>query len=56
MLDKKLCEHIMSCFDEDNFMDLKQDQIGYINVTTLRLFIYLYDDYGEITERLQNEL
>ena len=36
-------------------MDLKQDRIRYTNLTTLQLFAYLYDEYGEKTEELQNK-
>ena len=45
----------MLCFNEDDYMDLKQDQIGYTNVTTLGSFKYLYDEYGEKTKDLQNK-
>ena len=36
-------------------MDLKQDWIGYTNVITLQVFAYLYREYGEKTQELQNK-
>ena len=46
----------MLCFNEDDYMDLKQEWIRYTNLTTLRLFEYLYDQDDEKTEELQNKV
>ena len=45
----------MSCFHKDIYIGLKDPQIGYTNITTTRVFEYLYDEYGEKTEKLQNK-
>ena len=55
MVDTKLREHIMSWFNEDDYIKLKEDPIGYTNVTTTALFVHLYEEYGEKTEALQNK-
>ena len=52
MLDKKLREHTMLCFNKDDYMYLKHNWIEYTNVTTLQLFEYFYDEYGEKTEKM----
>ena len=33
----------------------KQGRIGYTNITTTRIFKYLYTKYGEKTQKLQNK-
>ena len=45
----------MSCFHKDIYIGLKDPRIGYTNITTTRLFEYLYDEYGEKTKKLQNK-
>ena len=45
----------MSCFHKDVYCGLKDPRLGYINITTTRLFEYLYDEYGDKTEKLQNK-
>ena len=45
----------MSCFHKDIYIDLKQPHIGYTNITTRRMFEYLYAEYGEKTRKLQNK-
>ena len=43
------------CFHKDIYVGLKQPRIGYTNITTTRVFKYLYAEYGEKTEKLQNK-
>ena len=45
----------MSCFHKDVSISIKDPQIGYIYITTTRLFEYLYDEYREKTKKLQNK-
>ena len=45
----------MSCFEKDIYVGLKKPRIGYTNITTARVFEYLYAEYGEKTEKLQNK-
>ena len=54
-MDKQLKKHVMSCFHKDIYIGLKQPRIGYTNITTRRMFEYLYAEYGEKTEKLQNK-
>ena len=54
-MDQQLKRHVMSCIDKNIYVGLKQPRIGYTNITTTRLFEYLYTEYGEKTERLQNK-
>ena len=42
-------------FHKDIYVGLKQPHIGYTNITTTRIFEYLYAEYGEKTEKLQNK-
>ena len=55
VMDQQIKKHVMSCFEKDIYVGLKQPQIGYINITTARIFEYLYAEYGEKTEKLQNK-
>ena len=55
MVDTKLQVHVMSCFNGDDYIELNKDPIGHMNVTTAVLFVYLYNEYGEKTEALQNK-
>ena len=55
MIEVQLKKHIMSCFDKDVYIQLKEPRIGYTNVTVANLIAYLYQDYGEKTEELQNK-
>ena len=55
MIEEQCKKHIMSCFHKDIYCELKDDRLGYINVTTARLFEHLYDEYGDKTEELQNK-
>ena len=48
-------KHVMSCFKKDIYVGLKQPRIGYFNITTARIFEYLYAEFGEKTEKLQNK-
>ena len=41
MMDQQLKKHVMSCFDKNIYVGLKQPRIGYTNITTTRLFEYL---------------
>ena len=45
----------MSCFDEDIYIELKHNLLGYSNVSVVELVQNLYDEYGEKTEELQNK-
>ena len=54
MIKEQCKKHIMSCFHKDIYCALKDDQLGYINITTARLFEYLYDKYGDKTEEPTN--
>ena len=55
MMDKQLKKHVMSYFHKNIYIGLKQPRIGYTNITTRRMFEYLYAEYGEKTEKLQNK-
>ena len=55
MIETKIKKHIMSCFDEDIYVELKHHRLGYSNVTVEALVQHLYDEYGEKTEELQNK-
>ena len=55
MIEEQCKKHIMPCFHKDIYCALKDNQLGYINITTVRLFEYLYDKYGDKTEELQNK-
>ena len=55
MMDQQLKKHVMSCFHKDICVGLKQPRIGYTNIATTRIFEYLYANYGEKTEKLQNK-
>ena len=46
---------MMSCFDKNVYVGLNQPRIGYTNITTARVFEYLYAEYGEKTKKLQNK-
>ena len=54
-LDEKLKPHVFSCFDEGDYMDLNKERIGYTNVTMKEILTYLYTEYIEKTEALQNK-
>ena len=56
MVHTKLRGHVMSCFNEDDYIELKEELIGYTNVTTAALFVHLYDEYNEKTEALQKKV
>ena len=55
MIDKQMKAHVFSCFDKDIYVGLEQPRISYTNITTARVFEYLYAKYGEKTEALQNK-
>ena len=55
MIDKQMKKHVMSCFHKNIYVVLKQPRIGYTNITTTRIFEYLYTEYGEKTEKLKNK-
>ena len=55
MIEEQSKKHIMSCFHNDIYCGLKHTRFGYINITTARLFEYLYAEYGDKTEKLQNK-
>ena len=55
MMDQQLKKHVMSCFHKDIYVGLKQQRIGYTNITTTQIFEYLYAEYGEKTEKLQKK-
>ena len=55
MMDQQMKKHAMSCFEKDIYVGLKQPRIGYTNITTSRIFKYLYAKYGEKTEKIQNK-
>ena len=55
MIETQMKAHVLSCFDKDIYVGLKQPRIGYTNITTVRVFEYLYTKYGEKTEELQNK-
>ena len=48
-------KHVVSCFHKDIYVGLKQAWIGYTNITTTRIFKYLYTEYREKTKKLQNK-
>ena len=54
-VDEQMKGHIFSCFDSDVYTDLKQPRIGYTNITAVDVIAYLYREYGEKTEELQNK-
>lgn len=45
----------MSCFEKDVYIKPKDRIIGYTNVTVANFIAYLYQEYGEKTEALQNK-
>ena len=55
MVDTKLKIYVMSCFNKDDYIELREDPIGYTNITIAALFVHLYNEYGEKTEALQNK-
>ena len=55
MIDQQMKKHVISCFEKDICVGLKQPRIGYTNITTSRIFEYLYAKYGEKTEKIQNK-
>ena len=55
MIQTKIKKHIMSCFEEENYIELKHHVLGYSNVSVEALVQHLYDEYGEKTEELQNK-
>ena len=55
MIEEQMKKHVMSCFHKDIYIGLKDPWIGYTNITMTRFFEYLYDEYGEKTEKLQNK-
>ena len=54
-IENQVNTHVFSCFYKDIYVGLKQPRIGYTNITTARVFEYLYAEYGEKTEELQNK-
>ena len=55
IIERQMKAHVFLCFDKDIYVGLKQPRIGYSNITTARLFKYLYAEYGEKTEKLHNK-
>ena len=55
MIETKMKKHIMSCFDKDIYIELKHNLLRYTNVSVEELIKYLYNEYGEKTEKLQNK-
>ena len=55
MIQTKIKKHIMSCFEEEIYVELKHHVLGYSNVSVETLVQHLYDEYGEKTEELQNK-
>ena len=55
MIEEQCKKHVMSAFHKDIYCGLKHIRFGYINITTARLFKYLYAEYGDKTEKLQNK-
>ena len=55
MIETKIKKHIMSCFEEEIYVELKHHLLGYSNVSVEALVQHLYDEYGEKTEELQNK-
>ena len=55
MIEEQYNKYIMSYFHKDIYCGLKDNQLGYINITTARLFEYLYAEYGDKTKELQNK-
>ena len=56
MIETHINAHVFSCFDKDIYVDMKQPRIGYTNIITGRVFGYLYAEYGEKMEELQNKV
>ena len=55
MIETKIKKHIMSFFDKDIYIELKHDLLGYTNVSVEAFIKYLFNEYGEKTEKLQNK-
>ena len=55
MIEEQCKKHVMSCYHKDIYCGLKDTRLGYINITTAHLFEYLYAEYGDKTEKLQNK-
>ena len=49
MIGNQMKTHVFSCFDSNIYVGLKQPRIEYTNITTARIFKYLYTEYGEKT-------
>ena len=56
MIETQIKKHIMSCFKKDVYIKLKHLRLGYTNVTVERFIEYVYLEYGEKMEELQNRL
>ena len=54
-IDKQMKAYISSRFDKDIYVGLKQPRIGYTDIKKARVFEYLYANYGEKTDELQNK-
>ena len=55
MIKEQCKKHIMSCFHKDIYCGLKDNQLSCINITTACLYEYLYEEYIDKTEELQNK-
>ena len=53
-LDEQLKGHVFSCFDKNDYMGLKQDCIEYTNILTQQVCEYVYWEFGDNMEELQN--
>lgn len=54
-LDEQMKGHIFLCFEEDVYVNLKQDRIGYTNISTPQVVVFLHREYGKKIEELQNK-
>ena len=55
MIKEQMKKHVMPYIHKDIYIEINDPQIGYTNITTTRVFEYLYDEYREKTEKLQNK-
>ena len=55
IIETQMKTHVFSCFDKNIYVGLKQSRIGFTNITTARVYEYLYVEYREKTEELQNK-
>ena len=49
-LDRRLKRKIINAFDETHLLEIKEDHIGYNNVSIPDMFKYVFKCYGKVTD------